>query len=176
MTEDGLRDYAAEMRAIMDRERTAPFYTITEARDRIVKDLRANDRELWLGWLDIAGPSMVWEVLDKIDRDIRRVTKAQAERHRFAEAADDHERGDSSALLEFMDMPIRIGAGMMPLGKLHAAELLAAKSGYDQRAQAERMMGAFLGALLKKVGSSAVGEVFSEQQLVRMWKSLTVSV
>lgn len=175
MPEDSARDYASEMRSIMDSERANPDYTIATARDRIVEKLRESDRDLWFGWLDLAGPGTVWEALDKIDRNTRHLTKQQAVRARFAEAAQGHAGGDSAALLKFTEMPIRVGAGTMPLGKLAAAELSAAKAGYDQRANSARMMGAFLGALLKKVGKRTVEEVFPEDQLDRMWRSLAGS-
>lgn len=172
MPEDSARDYAKEMRSIMESERANPDYTIATARDRIVEKLRDGDRDLWFGWLDLAGPGTVWEALDRIDRGHRHQTKQQALRGRFAEAAAGHAAGDSTALLSFTAMPIRVGAGTMPLGQLGASQLLAAKAGYDQRANSERMMSAFLGALLKKVGKRTVGEVFPEEQLDRMWRSL----
>lgn len=175
MPEDSARDYAGEMRSIMESERANPDYTIATARDRIVEKLRESDRDLWFGWLDLAGPGTVWEALDRIDRNTRHMTKQQAVRARFAEAAQGHAGGDSSALLKFIEMPIRVGAGTMPLGKLGASELLAAKTGYDQRAASERMMGAFLGALIKKVGNRTVEEVFPEEQLDRMWRSLVIT-
>lgn len=167
------RDYAAEMRALMDAERTGPNYVKAIARDNIIEKLRETDQELWYGWLDLMGPQILWEALDQIDRHERAATKKKASpRARAARAAKALQAGNPEPAREFLDMPISYKGTTVPLGKMRGTDCLLAKPTYDKLARGNRLMGALLAACAKKAGSRLIEEVYTEEQLAAMWHSL----
>ena len=166
------RDFAAEMRALMEAERGGPDFDKAVARDNLVEKLRATDGELWFGWLDLVGPDTVWEHLDRLDRSARAKAIASAQRHTFAAAAEEHAKGNPEPLRQFLDMPIQVGGTSKPLYSLYATDVWTAKQSYDARARDNRLKGALLGAIYKKLGSRSVGDVYTEEQLHTMWRSI----
>lgn len=172
------RNFFADMHELMSAEYEAAGGDRAIARDNIVKKVRATDQELWFGWLDWKGPALVREELKRFDTKTRGETKREARdgrRTAYAHAAAEHERGNPAPLRQFMDMPITINGGSKPLGSLYATDLLLAKAGYDKRAADNRMMGAFLNAVRKKIGERRVDEVWTEEQLKTMWLSIVGS-
>lgn len=75
----GERDFAAEMRAVIDTATEGTPYVARVVAGEIVEKLRANDPDLLAGWLDAHAESLLWQAINDRDRSAR--AHAKASRH-----------------------------------------------------------------------------------------------
>lgn len=171
--EQDARDYCREMRQIADEVTADGPYIPRVAASEIVAKLRATDPDLLDGWLQAQAEHFVWQMINDRDRSVRAAIRHRKKPREFASAVKSHNNGDSAPLLKFMDMPLTIANGTRPvLGDLYRDDLLYVQGTYERRTRDNAMMGAFLGALAKKVGDGRVRDHFSEDQLAKMFDSL----
>lgn len=168
------RDYAAEMRALMDAEREIPGYASPIGAANIVSKLRANDPELLAGWLDAGAEQILRHALNLIDCGQRTHARTHAVRRAFQRAAEDFaETGDESAVASFLELRFPVEDGSrLTLGEMRRAERRFVADDYDKRAAENAMMAAFIKAIDKKAGTRRTDEVFSNDTLERLWASL----
>lgn len=171
----GERNYAAEMRALIDAETAGESYETPAAAQNIVRKLRVTDPDLLLGWLDSQAEHFVWQAINDRDRSTRSRVRQQARRSAFAEAAETFQSGGGKkAMTSFLSMPFVIEDGSRKrLADMGAADLVYAADQYEVIEHEAALNKAFLRALSKKVGKSKVSDHFTEQQLGRMWTSLS---
>src|SRR5882672_8876123 len=92
------RDYAAEMRALIDAETShGPYVSRIIARE-IVEKLEANDPDLLTGWLMEHAEQLIWGAINTRDRSARSSARTSGPRSAFADAAAEHEAGSTEAL------------------------------------------------------------------------------
>lgn len=168
------RDYAAEMRALIDKEATGTYASPLVARD-IVEKLRANDPELLQGWLDDQAVNFVRHAINLRDSGTRTHNRVTASRSVFRKAAEAAEAGDDEELrTHFLNEVYVIGNGMRaPLRDMAADDLVFAADSFAKRAKDNVMREAFLRALARKVRNRRVGDVFDEEKLASLWRSIT---
>lgn len=166
------RDYASEMRAVIDAETGHGPYVSRIVAEAIVEKLHATDPELLDGWLHAQAAQMVWQTINDRDRSRRASARATAGRSLFAAAAGQHAAGDSSALTQFLGMPFTVDGVRKRLADLTGADLTQAAVDYQRRADQNTMTAAFLRALGKKVKRGTVSDHFTEQQLATLWTSI----
>ena len=99
------RDYAAEMRYIIDRDADPADgpYVPRVAASKIVAKLRETDPEFLAAWLDAQAEQFVYQAIIDRDRSRRSHERATAGRSAFAKAAQAFEGGDPAALTEWLD-------------------------------------------------------------------------
>ena len=167
------RDYAAEMRAVIDAEAQGTYAPPVVAA-QIVEKLRATDRDLLAGWLDSQAVNFVRDAINLRDCSTRTHNRAVASRSVFAKAAAAAEAGDDGELrTRFLDEPYPVGDGLkIPLRDMKAADLSMAADNCASRAKDHLLREAFLRAVARKVGRRSVGEVFDEDRLAKMWRSI----
>lgn len=185
------RDFAAEMRAVIDAEATGTYVAPTVAR-RIVDKLRSNDPELLAGWLDSQAVNIVRDAVDRRDRSQRTTARYAAPRSTFAMEAKAMEQTNSGFASDgwAVDSPRERRAAQMgrwlssrftiadgsrkQLADMTEGDLLFAGDAYTERARDSLLTAAFLKAIARKVGDRTVIDHYTEQQLAAMWDSLTV--
>ncbi len=168
------RDYAAEMRALIDAETGhGPYVSRVIARE-IVEKLEANDPDLLTGWLNAQAEQLVWSAINLRDRSQRASARTTASRSAFASAAKDHETGDSTALGRFLGCRYVVEDGTRRvLAELTKADLLFVAEGYESSARESAMEAAFFRAIAKKVRTGCVADHFDEAKLAELRRSLS---
>lgn len=167
------RDYAKEMRGVIDEATSHGPYVPRQLSTEIVEKLRVNDLELLTGWLDEQAEHFVWQAINDRDRSVRSHVRQTSRRSAFADAAKAHAEGAKAAFRDFLSMPFTVENGSRcSLASLHADDLLFVASDYEQRERDNGLMKAFVRALAKKVGKGTVADHFTNEQLTAMFDSL----
>lgn len=167
------RDFAGEMRAVIDTATARGPYTPPLAASEIVEKLRANDPDLLDGWLHAQAEHFVWQAINDRDRSRRSVLGRRAKSSVFRSAGEAHGAGDSSGLRPFLDAPYTIGDGTRrPLAVLRRDDLLFVAADYGRRESENSLKKAFMAALAKKVGTGCVDDKFTEAQVSAMFSTL----
>lgn len=169
------RDYAAEMRALIDAE-TKGAYESRVVAAHIVEKLRATDQELLTGWLDAQAESLLWQAINDRDRSSRAATRSASSRSVFARDAKAHEDGgETTVLARWLSTPFTLPTNVRkPLGDMTKEDLLATSGTYEEKARSNRMTAAFLAALAKRTPrGKTVRDVFDDDKIDRMWQSIT---
>lgn len=161
------RDYAAEMRALLDEEATKTGDPAPVIAERIVKRLREKDPELLRGWLDANAQGFIREAINHADRSTRGRLRKTGSRSVFAEDAERFEAGDPDAMGRWLDARYKVAGGVRKrLEDMTADDLNYAADEYEQAENENRFEKAFLRALAKKVGrGGTVGGRLSEEQI-----------
>lgn len=170
---EGGRDYAADMRSVIDAETSGGPYSSPVVAEHIVAKLRVTDPDLLHGWLEAQAVQFVRMAINQRDCSTRTYARTAARRSQFAADAKLHEAGEADALVKWSTVPFVIEDGTRKrLADLTAADLTFVADTYEQRANENAMTAAFMRALVKRVGKRTVGDVYTDQQLSRMWESL----
>ena len=168
------RDYAAEMRTVIDQWTADSPYVSRAVANEIVAKLSVTDRDLLDGWLRVHAETLIWQAINDRDRSTRAHTRRVAGARRFAEAADAAEEGDTTALVGFLSVPYVVADGSRKtLGSLDKDDLNFVAQRYAQRAEENAMNAAFMKALARKVGKGVVADHFTNEQLDSMWLSIS---
>lgn len=167
------RDFAAEMRTIIDAETAHGPYSSPVVAAHIVAKLRATDPDLLAGWLDAQAVNFIRHAINLRDCATRTHARLTAGRSVFRSASDAHESGDSDALGGWLQVVHVVEGGTRKrLADMYAGDLDFAASEYAQRAAENALAESFLRALARKVGSGTVKDHYSNEQLAAMWQSL----
>lgn len=168
------RNYAAEMRAIIDAETAGTSYSSPVVAEHIVTKLRATDPDLLDGWLHSQAEFFIRHAINLRDCSTRTHARTAARRQAFGSDAKRHAGGESTAMVAWLNVPFAVEDGTRKrLGDLTADDLTFVADTYDSRARENAMTAAFLRALRKRVGRKTVADHFTDEQLNRMWLSLT---
>lgn len=168
------RNYAAEMRAVMDAETGEGPYHLAVVANQIVEKLRATDPDLLDGWLQAQAVTFVHEAIRSRDRSDRGHARATATRSVFRAAAESAEAGDEAPLAKFLSTVYVVEDGSrVRLAEMRKPELIFVADDYRQRASEHLLQEAFMRALAKKVGKDRVADHFDDAQLTAMWQSIT---
>jgi hypothetical protein len=168
------RNYAAEMRALLDAETASGPYISAVVAEHICEKLRATDPELLQGWLDQQAVNFLRHAINLRDCSVRSHARATAGRSVFKDAADAAEAGDTEALGTFLATVHVVADGSrVRLAEMRKAELQFVAEAYDRRAAENALQAAFLGALARKVGKGAVSDHYDEAKLTELWLSIS---
>lgn len=173
------RDLASDMRRVVDEEIAAagPTWNAAAVAMAVVDRLRRDDPELLTKWLDLMAP----EVVRKMVTDVNHVKRTEARRVSattpspvFASAIKRYEEGETKAIAAWLDTVyvVNTSNSRKRLRDMDQEELLYAAADYTARARSNAMQAAFLRAVAKRIGAQTVGEVFNDEQLVVLWRSL----
>jgi hypothetical protein len=168
------RNYAAEMRAVIDEATSHGPYSSPTIAEQIAEKLRANDPDLLHGWLDQQAVQFIRVAINERDHSNRVHARAVAGRSVFREASAAFEAGDSDALGAFLNTVYVVEDGTrVRLSEMTKPDLLFAADGYGRRAAEHLLQESFLRALAKKVGTRRVADVFDEDKLNSLWRSIS---
>lgn len=167
------RDYAAEMRAVIDAEATGTYVPAIVA-SHIAEKLRETDAGLLAGWLDAQAETFIRQAINNRDNSQRTAARHSRPRSVFAEDADAAEGGEPERLQGWLSTRFTVEDGSRkPLAQLGHDELLFVADAYESRAKENRLTAAFTKAIARKVKTGVVGDHFTDEQLSTMWDSLS---
>lgn len=169
------RDYAREMRTIIDAETADGAYSAPVVAAAVVEKLRATDPDLLAGWLDANAADFIRQAIGTRDRSARSHARVAERRGAFAKDAKDFEdRCSATALEGWLGVPYTVNEDneRKPLALMVKADLLYVADDYQVRSKANLMEEAFMRALANKVGLATVGDRFSNEQIAVMRSSL----
>lgn len=170
------RDYAAEMRAIIDTEVNPADgpYEARVAASKIVAKLQETDPEFLTAWSVAQAEQNVYQAIIDRDRSRRSHERATGGRSVFGRAAEDFAGGDVDALGGWLTVVFVVdGNTRKTLGSLTAPDLLSVAAGYQRRADESALECAFFRALAKKVGKGTVGDHFTDEEVRRLRESIS---
>ena len=165
------RDYAADMRRLINGETAEGPYVAAQVAQHIVHKLREIDPDLLQGWLDLQAAEIVRNAIARRDAARRVHARQIAKRLRFADAAKRFAEGDTTAFGEFLDIVHVVEGGLRKrLAEMNGKELVFAAEAYSKRAAENSLHAAFLTAIAEKVGSRAtVQQRFDNEKLSKLW-------
>lgn len=167
------RNYAAEMRQLIDEETEAAPYVSAVVAQNIVEKLQANDPDLLHGWLDAQAVSLLRHAINLRDASRRTHARLTASRSVFADAAIEAEQGNKEPLTKFLHTVYVVEDGSrVQLGQMREPQLLYVADSYRRRAKDAMMQQAFLRAIARKVGDDKVSDHFDEEQLAALWRTI----
>jgi hypothetical protein len=168
------RDFAAEMRAVIDAETGDGPYVSAIAAEHIVAKLRATDPDLLDGWLQLGAVQFLHHAINRRDMAQRARARTAAPRSVFRAAAEAAEAGDTGPLTDFLSTVYVIEDGSrVRLAEMREPHLLFAAAEYGRRAAENALQEAFLRALARRVGADRVSDHFAEGRLAELWQSLS---
>lgn len=169
------RDHANEMRKVIDSyTRTGEPYVAGVVANRIAAWLWEHDPDLLSGWLELNAVAFIRQTIASRDAAGRTRARHAARGRTFAAAANAHQHGDPEPLTDFLNViAVTANGARKRLSELTAADLHLVAVDYEARARDNRMYATFLRTLEAKVGDKTVGQVYTEDQLVRLWNSIS---
>jgi len=170
------RNLAREVREAVDKELEAAGDTFIAGvvASRVVARLRQDDPELLAKFLDQHAEPIFTRMVGDITRAQRSHARAVSSRSVFAGALERYESGETEALGAWLDTiyVVTLGQQRKHLRDMDQEDLVYAARDYTDRAKSNASQAAFLRALADRVGARTVGEVFTDEELSRMWNSL----
>jgi hypothetical protein len=168
------RNFAAEMRSLIDAETSTGPYVSAVVAEHIVEKLLATDTDLLDGWLRAQAVNFLRHAINLRDCSQRTHARMTASRSVFRNAAEAADAGDTEALGSFLHTVYVIEDGSrVRLSEMRKPELLFVADDYGRRASDALLQEAFLRALAKKVGTKRVSDVYDEDKLAKLWQSIS---
>jgi hypothetical protein len=168
------RDYAADMRAVIDAETSQGPYSSPVVAAHIVEKLQATDPDLLNGWLHAQAVNFIRHAINLRDCAVRTHTRTAARRSVFAADSRAHEAGDESALSGWLGVVHVVEDGSRKrLAEMTKNDLGYVADDYGRRAAENALAESFLRALARKVGRGKVSDHFTDQQLTELWQSIS---
>lgn len=182
------RDWLAEMHDFITL-RAIGSYSVPALAEEIVDELSKTDPKLLKGWLEAHAVGLVRDLINARDRSLRAANRTIARRDPagrsvFRDAIGKAEKGDRAAATqlsqeleerqtEFLSERYLVADGTkMALGDMTRYELDFVADTYEEQARGNQLQAAFLRAIMKRVNTKKVSDVFSEDKLAKMWRSL----
>jgi hypothetical protein len=166
------RDYADEMRKLIDEYRSQSSYNASLAAHEIVNRLMAENQELLDGWLKLHAVQTIRSAMASADAATRAHARGTGSSVSvFAEAARRAEEGDPTALKEgWLQGVYTINAehDRKALKDMTAEDVLFVASRYEDQSRAAMLEAAFFRALAKKIGMGRVADSFNNTQLAEL--------
>ena len=170
------RDLAREVRAIVDDEleKAGETYVAGLVAQKVVARLRRDDPELLAKFLEQHAVNIVTRMVGDISRATKTHARATSGQVQFRKALERQEAGEPRALSVWLDTVyvVTTNEQRKRLRDMDRQDLEYAINDYTNRAKVNMLQAQFLRALAKKVGARTVGEVYSDEELIRMWNSL----
>ena len=169
------RDYIAEMQQAVEGAIPEGDYVASVVAGELVERLRVEDPELLAGWLHLKAPVILADVVARRSNSKRQAARTGAPRRAFAEAARSFASdGDVRVLSPFSAEYVVDDANTRRTVASMTADdcrFVAAKD--EEAARISKLEAAFHRAVAKKIGSRVIGEVFTEDQYLEMYRSVT---
>jgi len=174
------RNYAADMRVHIDNaltiRGTVPDRTIAE---NLVRTLDTTDPDLLHGWLHMQAVNLLRDTIATIERSRRGHARVVNGRHDFAAATSRAQAGDMGGIESFLNVRYVIDGARKPLSALTVSDLESVATDYEAQAAENALNAAFLRAVAKKLksrrGAETVADLFTDEQLARMWHSMAAA-
>jgi hypothetical protein len=174
------RNIVNDVREFIEAEiaNSGPSYVAAIVATRVIERLRVEDPELLNKWLELNADEVVRRMIADIERAKRHHARASAERKTksvFSTAMERYAQGEENALGAWLDTTFVVTTAFerKHLRDMDRDDLLFASHQYTERARISSMQAAFLRSIADYVGARTVGEVFDNDRLNELWRSLT---
>jgi hypothetical protein len=175
------RDMANDIRRVIDEEieGSGPTWSSGSVAIRVVERLQREDPELLTKWLNLLAVQIIRTEITAIAKELRSEAKRITESKGgsiFSAAVSKYEGGDKTALGAWLNTIYIVNNENQRrrLRDMDAEDLLFAATDYTNRAQVNAMQAAFLRAIANRLGGArTVGDVFSDEELTKLWRSLS---
>lgn len=171
------RDFIAEMSEAVEGAIPAGDYVASVVAAELVERLRAEDPDLLAGWLHLKAAVILADVVARRSNSKRQSARVGAPRRAFAEAASNFTtEGDLKALSPFtVEYVVDDTNTRRAVASMTADDCRFVASKYEESARISKLEAAFHRAVGKKIGGRMVAEVFTEDQYLEMYRSVTQS-
>ena len=168
-------DPATKVRAYIDDAMADRDYIPSDLAHKLIAKLREEDPQLLAQWLDAQAITIMRDTINRINSGRRSVARQNSNRSVFANAIERAEAGEPALLEGWLSQEFVISPENVrrPLAQMYREEILYASTVYDRLAEGNRMQAVFLRALADRVGARQVGEVFDNDQLSTLWRSIS---
>lgn len=141
----------------------------------LVADLRSSDPELLAVWLDAHAEAFLREAIGTVIRSRRARSRNKASAGVFARAARVFEQtGDRNVLSPFEQRYVVDGADTQRrVRDMTRTDCLFVAERYEITANRGAMLAAFHSAVARRVGDKTVGQVYTEAEYDRLYRSIT---
>lgn len=174
-----MRDYIQEMDNLIAAlksvrtSRPAP-YSPRSLANKVIRHCQDNDPDLLLGWLLLRAEDVMWQTIRDQDRSTRAHARTTSTRKAFGRAAQRAENGETQAIADWLNTPWSVGSGQTKLLRdMTADDLMSSAEYYTSQARRNEMQALFLEAIAKRVGDGIVAELYTNDELEMMWRSLS---
>jgi hypothetical protein len=169
------RDFIAEMALAVEAAIPAGDYVASVVAAGLVDRLREDDPELLAGYLDLKAAVILADVVARRSNSKRQAARIGAPRKAFAEAARTFGTdGDVAVLSPFAaEYVVNDDNTRRTVANMTAGDCRFVAAKYEDAARISKLEAAFHRAVAKKVGGKTVGEVFTEDQYLEMYRSVT---
>lgn len=161
------RDYANDMRALIDKYRRQTSYNASLIAHDIVEELLKGDRELLYGWLQAHAVPTIRAAVTAADAATRSYARTRGNSV-FAEV-DTKTPGQKAPIRQgFLQAVYVVDSEntRKALRDMTADDVMFVASRYDDRAKSAQLDAAFLRAVAKRIGKQRlVGDVYNNTQL-----------
>jgi hypothetical protein len=169
------RDFIAEMSQAVEGAIPEGDYVASVIAAELVERLREQDPELLSGYLHLKAAVILADVVARRSNSKRQAARIGAPRKAFAEAARSFTAGgDVKVLSPFSaEYVVDDENTRRSVANMTADDCRFVASKYEDAARISKLEAAFHRAVGKKIGSSVIGEVFTEAQYLEMYRSVT---
>jgi hypothetical protein len=184
----GSRDFLTEMHDFISLRATGT-YTVPVLAQEIVEELLQRDPKLLRGWLEAHAVSMVRDLINSRDKSLRAANRTIARRDSatrsvFRDAIEAAEKGDHVAAGELnkeleqrqtdflSERYLTEDGSKVALRDMTRTQLTFAADSYHEQARGSLLQEAFLRAIARRLNTRTVSEVFDEEKLAKIWRSL----
>lgn len=170
-----MRDYLADMNAAIEDAIPDGDYTAPLVAADLVERLRAEDPDLLTGWLELKAAVFLADAVARRSNSRRQAARVGAPRKVFAEAARSFAgSGDATVLSPFAaEFVVDEENTRRTVARMTAEDCRFVAGRYDETARQAKLEASFHRAVAKKLGARVVGEVFTEEQYLTMYRSVT---
>ncbi len=169
-------DPASKVRAYIDDALEHTTYISSDLAHRLVDKLRDEAPDVLQEWLNSVAVDVMRDTINRVQQSRRSVVRQRAKTSVFKAAVDAAEAGETGLLEGWLTQPYLTNPENIrkPLGEMYRAEILHAVAVYERLARGNQMQVAFLNAIANRVGARRVNEVWDNDQLDTLWRSLEV--
>lgn len=169
------RDYLADMNAAIEEAIPDGDYVAPLVAADLVDRLRVEDPDLLTGWLDVKASVFLADAVARRSNSRRQAARVAAPRKAFAEAARSFaDTGEAAVLRPFAaEYVVDEENTRRAVARMTAEDCRFVAGRYDETARQAKLEASFHRAVAKKIGARVVGEVFTEEQYVAMYQSVT---
>lgn len=169
------RNYTADMAEAIETAVPESDYVAPVVAAELVAHLRKTDPGLLAGWLDLRAEVVIADVIARRSNSKRQAARIGAPRRAFAEAARTFAAsGDPGDLAPFsFEYVVDETNTRRTVANMTAKDCRYVADRYEDTARSARLEASFHRAVAKKVGGRTVGEVFTEEQYLEMYQSIT---
>lgn len=172
---DADRDYDQEFRQLIDSVIPTSEFVARLLAEDVVEKLRANDPGLLAGWLDLHAGDIIGDYVRSRCNSIRARSRTAIPRRAFAEAVERFTANNDPVVFDPFAAVYVVNNDNLRrrVADMTSADHLFVADRYADDKNTAAMLEAFHRAVAKKIGTLRTADVFSPDQYLEMYQSIT---